>query len=151
MWFDKLSPEERLIAEQAVMNFRSLNDACDTAADGTVLAVAEQLAMKQGRELILKTLETSIAQQAKVKVGPVPTGRTFDGGTKRQGGRGWSDVGVKPRDVVRTFHLDSRVKVGPVPTGRLDCGCCSAGENRPYSPRPPVEDSGSTDFNCSDA
>lgn len=63
MWFDDLSAEERLIAEQAVMNFRSLNDACDSAADGTVLAVAESLAMKQGRELIRKTLETSIAQQ----------------------------------------------------------------------------------------
>jgi len=41
MWFDDLTPEERLIAEQAVENFRSLNDACDAAADGTVLSVAE--------------------------------------------------------------------------------------------------------------
>ena len=57
MKLDELSPEERLIAEQAVMNFRSLNKACDAAADGTVLAVAEQLAMEQGRELIRRTLE----------------------------------------------------------------------------------------------
>ena len=64
MVFDQLSAEERLIAEQAVLNFRSLNDACDQAADGTVLAVAEQVAVEQGRELIRKTLEASIGRQA---------------------------------------------------------------------------------------
>lgn len=58
-----LTSEERLIAEQAVMNLRTLNEACDAAADGTVLAVAERLAMKQGRELIRKTLETSLDLQ----------------------------------------------------------------------------------------
>ena len=62
---DQLSPEERLIAEQAVLNFRSLNDACDAAADGTVLAVAEKLAVEQGRELIRRTLEASMEQQVK--------------------------------------------------------------------------------------
>lgn len=61
--WDGLTPEERLVAEQAVMNLRSLNEACDAAADGTVLAIAERLAMRQGRELIRKTLETSLNQQ----------------------------------------------------------------------------------------
>ena len=61
--FDDLSPEERLIAEQAVLNFRSLNSACDAAADGTVLAVAEKLAMEQGRELIRQTLQATIDAQ----------------------------------------------------------------------------------------
>ena len=65
MEFDRLSPEERLIAEQAVLNLRSLDKACDAAADGTVLAVAEELAMQQGRELIRKTLQTSLQAQAK--------------------------------------------------------------------------------------
>lgn len=65
MEFDKLSPEERLIAEHAVLNFRSLEKACDAAADGTVLAVAEKLAMQQERELIRKTLQTSLQAQAK--------------------------------------------------------------------------------------
>lgn len=59
----ELTAQERLVAEQAVMNLRTLNEACDAAADGTVLAVAEQLAVKQGRELIRKTLETSLDQQ----------------------------------------------------------------------------------------
>ena len=61
--WDGLTAEERLVAEQAVMNLRTLNQACDAAADGTVLAVAEQLAMKQGRELIRKTLEASLDRQ----------------------------------------------------------------------------------------
>ena len=65
MDFDQLSAEERLIAEQAVLNFRSLNAACDKASDGTVLAVAEKLAVEQGRELIRRTLQASIGQQAK--------------------------------------------------------------------------------------
>lgn len=65
MKLDELSPEERLIAEQAVLNLRSLNKACDAAADGTVLAVAEQLAMTQGRELIRRTLQVSLDEQAR--------------------------------------------------------------------------------------
>lgn len=65
MKFDELSPEERLLAEQAVLNFRSLNKACDAAADGTVFAVAEQLAMQQGRELIRRTLQASLDEQVR--------------------------------------------------------------------------------------
>ncbi len=65
MNFAELTPEERLIAEQAVLNLRSLNDACDAAADGTVLAIAEKLAVAQGRELIRRTLQASIDQQTK--------------------------------------------------------------------------------------
>jgi hypothetical protein len=41
MKFDELTAAERLIAEQAVLNLRSLNKACDNAADGTVLAIGE--------------------------------------------------------------------------------------------------------------
>ena len=62
-WSD-LSLTERLLAEQAVLNFRSLNAACDAAADGKVLAVAETLAMQQGRELIRQTVEVALQQQA---------------------------------------------------------------------------------------
>ncbi len=62
---DELTPEERLLAEQAVMNFRELNKACRSAADGKVLAVAETLAMEQGRELIRRTLQTSLEQEAR--------------------------------------------------------------------------------------
>ena len=58
-----LTPNERLIAEQAVRNFRALNDACNAAADGTVLGIAEVLAVKQGREAIRKTRELSLQSQ----------------------------------------------------------------------------------------
>lgn len=64
MNWDELTPNERLVAEQAVTNFRSLNAVCDAAADGQVLAVAETLALQQGRELIRRTLEVSLQQQA---------------------------------------------------------------------------------------
>ena len=64
-WLDQYTPEERLIAEQAILNFRELNKTCDEAADGTVLDVCETLAMQQGRELIRKTVETSLSLQAR--------------------------------------------------------------------------------------
>ncbi len=56
--------EERLIAEQAILNLRELNKTCDAAPDGKVFAIAETMAMNQGRALIRKTLETSLALQA---------------------------------------------------------------------------------------
>ena len=64
MNWSELSPTEWLIAEQAVLNLRSLNAACDAAADGKVLAVAETLAVQQGRELIRQTVEVALQQQA---------------------------------------------------------------------------------------
>lgn len=64
MDWGQMTPEERLIAEQAVLNFRELNKACDAAADGTVLNVCEKLAMQQGRELIRRTMEVTLNQQA---------------------------------------------------------------------------------------
>jgi hypothetical protein len=63
MDWDGLTANERLIAEQAVMNFRVLNAACNAASDGTVLGIAEQLAVKQGREATRRTLEMSLQMQ----------------------------------------------------------------------------------------
>lgn len=63
--FDELSAEERLLAEQAVVNFRELNKACREAADGTVLEVCEKLALQKGRELIRNTIQTSLDLQAR--------------------------------------------------------------------------------------
>lgn len=63
MNFEELSPAERLVAEQAVLNLRTLNNACDIAADGTVLAIAETLAVEQGRELTRKTLQAAVDAQ----------------------------------------------------------------------------------------
>jgi hypothetical protein len=71
--WEELTAEERLVAEQAVLNLRTLNRACDEAADGKVLAIAETLAMQQGRELIRRTLEVSLnrqAQEVEKKGGP---------------------------------------------------------------------------------
>ncbi|MEZ5944821.1 MAG: hypothetical protein R3C18_25825 [Planctomycetaceae bacterium] len=51
MDWSELSAEERLVAEQAVMNLRLLNKAYREAKSGTVLSVAEALAMQQGRGL----------------------------------------------------------------------------------------------------
>lgn len=65
MNWDELTPAERLLAEQAVMNLRTLNKACRSAADGKVLAVAESLAMAQGREFIRQTLEVSLEQEGR--------------------------------------------------------------------------------------
>ena len=64
MNWDELTPEERLLAEQAVLQYRELNQACDDAADGKVLDVCEQLALKQGREMIRKNIELSTNAQA---------------------------------------------------------------------------------------
>lgn len=63
MNFDELSAQERLVAEQSVMNLRSLNKACREAPDGKVLAIAETLAIDQGRELTRRTLEASLNQE----------------------------------------------------------------------------------------
>ena len=63
MNFDELTAAERLIAEQAVLNLRSLNQACDDAADGTVLAIGEVMAVDQGRKLTQKTLQISMDEQ----------------------------------------------------------------------------------------
>ena len=49
------SPEERLIAEQAILDLRELNKGCDTTPDGKVFAIAETMAMNQGRDLLLIT------------------------------------------------------------------------------------------------
>ena len=63
MNWEGLSPNERLVAEQAVLNLRALNAACDAAADGTVLGIAEVLAVKQGREATRRTLALALQQQ----------------------------------------------------------------------------------------
>lgn len=78
MNWELLSADERLVAEQAVMNLRELKQACRAAEDGTVLAVAETLGLAQGRELILKSMELSLKEEGGEvekkghRPGPVP-------------------------------------------------------------------------------
>ena len=63
LW-DELSPVERLLAEQAVVQYRALRHACVAARDGQVLAVAERLAVEQGREAMRRQLEAALQQEA---------------------------------------------------------------------------------------
>ena len=63
MDWEQLTLNERLVAEQAVLNLRVLSAACDAAADGTVLGIAEQLAVKQGREATRRVLEITLQSQ----------------------------------------------------------------------------------------
>jgi hypothetical protein len=68
MKWDEMTAEERLLAEQLVLNFRELNQACDRAKDGTVLGVCEEMALRQGRELMRQTIEASLhLQRAEVE------------------------------------------------------------------------------------
>lgn len=64
LWSEEFSAAERLLAEQAVLQFRALRQACVAAPDGKVLAVAERLAVDQGREAMRRQLETALQQEA---------------------------------------------------------------------------------------
>lgn len=57
------SPEEGLIAEQALAMYRELRTAAASAADGEVLSVAESLAVARGRELTRRSLETVLQEE----------------------------------------------------------------------------------------
>jgi hypothetical protein len=63
LW-DELSPQERLLAEQTVLQYRALRAACAAAPDGKVLGVGERMAVEQGRELTRRTLETALQAEA---------------------------------------------------------------------------------------
>jgi hypothetical protein len=62
--WEQLSPEERMLAEQVVVQYRALRAACAAAPDGKVLGRAERLAVEQGREMTRRTLETALQQEA---------------------------------------------------------------------------------------
>ena len=75
MNWDEMTADERLMAEQAVLNLRALNRVCRLAPDGHVLDVAERLALEQGRELTRQTLEVALhAEGAEVEKKGVPRG-----------------------------------------------------------------------------
>ncbi len=64
LWWEHLTPEERLLAEQAVLQHRVLREACAAAPDGRVLAIAERLAVEQGRAATRLQLETVLQHEA---------------------------------------------------------------------------------------
>ena len=57
------SPEEALIAEQALAMYREMRQAATHATDGEVLSVAESLAVARGRELTRRSLETVLQEE----------------------------------------------------------------------------------------
>ena len=62
--WEQWSAEERLLAEQAVLQYRALRKACAEAPHGKVLGIAERLAVSQGREMTRRTLETALQEEA---------------------------------------------------------------------------------------
>ena len=64
LWWEHLTSEERLLAEQAVLQHRALREACAAAPDGKVLAIAERLAVEQGRAATRLQLETALQHEA---------------------------------------------------------------------------------------
>jgi hypothetical protein len=58
------NPQEALIVEQALAMYREMRDAAAQAADGEVLNVAESLAVARGRELMRRSLETVLQEEA---------------------------------------------------------------------------------------
>jgi hypothetical protein len=64
---------ERLALEQAIAYVTQLRQTALTAADGTVLAVCEQLALRDGRALLRSTLAAAVESRvafAEQKGGP---------------------------------------------------------------------------------
>lgn len=64
LWAEEFTAEERLMAEQAVLQYRALREACAAAPQGKVLAIAERLAVDQGREAMRVQLETALQREA---------------------------------------------------------------------------------------
>lgn len=57
-------PVEALVVEQALALVRELQQTCQSAPHGHVLAQAEALALRRGRELTRQALEAVLNQQA---------------------------------------------------------------------------------------
>lgn len=57
-------PVEILVVEQALALVRELQQTCQSAPHGQVLAQAESVALDRGRELARRTLEAVLNQQA---------------------------------------------------------------------------------------
>jgi hypothetical protein len=58
------TPLEELLVEQALLMARELQAAADSAPDGCVLADAELVALRAGRELTRRALQAALQAQA---------------------------------------------------------------------------------------
>jgi hypothetical protein len=61
---DYQTDAQRMALEQAVAYVQQLHHAADTAAHGTVLAVCEQLALTDGRQLLRDSLAAALQDRA---------------------------------------------------------------------------------------
>lgn len=80
------TPLEALLVEQALLMARELQAAADAAPDGRVLAEAELVAVRAGRELTLKALEAALqgqAAEAEKRGPPSAPARAAGGATRR--------------------------------------------------------------------
>lgn len=59
------NPTEALLVEQALAMVREMDDTANAAADGRVLQEVEQLAITRGRELMRKSLQAVVNDQAR--------------------------------------------------------------------------------------
>ncbi len=80
MNWDELTAEEWLIAEQAVLNLRSLNRVCRLAPNGHVLEVAERFAMEKGWKLMRLTIERTLRSEGQEVEKYVPPRGSVDAG-----------------------------------------------------------------------
>lgn len=67
MEWDKLTADERLIAEQAVLMARAVKQAGDVAPHGKGLACLERAVMEHGRELLRTTLQRTISARVEAQ------------------------------------------------------------------------------------
>lgn len=59
------NPQEALIVEQALAMYREMRTTAREAPDGEVFDRAESLALDRGRELMRKSLETVVNEEAR--------------------------------------------------------------------------------------
>jgi hypothetical protein len=71
---------ERLALEQAIAFFTQMRYVAATAADGTVLAACEQLALTEGRQLLRDTLAAAVQARADQCDAPKKSARAPRGG-----------------------------------------------------------------------
>jgi hypothetical protein len=80
------TPLEELLVEQALLMARELQAAADAAPDGRVLADAEAVAVRAGRELTRRALQAALqaqAEQAEKKGSPAAPARAAGAATPR--------------------------------------------------------------------
>jgi hypothetical protein len=87
------TPLEELLVEQALLMARELQAAADSAPDGSVLAQAELVALRAGRELTRRALEAALQAQAEAAekkgrpAASAPAGRAATPRARRTGRR----------------------------------------------------------------